>query len=168
MFVMRNGPDQCRRSYPLKKWAVFPGYVEKSNMGSGRDIAIATYDGSDDPEFESTTCTDMCWGPAETLQVGTNYRVAGYPAEHGGYLYSMDGHIAKVQDVGDGLKVVCYNDLDTTGGQSGSPFCEISKHDMKITRGVHIGTDFNTNMATLITPTVEGWMRQMGAHLTTL
>jgi len=137
----------------------------------GFDNRGATFPATAEEEFYGTV-TDF--KPPE----GGQLSVIGYPGDYagengGGRQAGMDGTVDKVYPAPLGF-LITYKDLDTTGGQSGSPVFYKVQHDKEWGRshnsdtpyqwflvGVHVGTDGHVNVATAITPEVLSWTEEV-------
>ena len=69
--------------------------------------------------------------------------IAGYPAEKRGGLYGMNGTYRYIKNNIYNNDTICYDDIDTTGGQSGSPIFVNNNNIV----GVHIRAGENGNKA---------------------
>jgi len=162
--ALRNG-DSYRWAIPLEGWAVCPGYEDSPTIGSGRDIAVGY--------FDRCKWVDVCEPPGDrcgqlpitmplTGEAPPNpdsiVNVTGYPAQYPGQMYTMKGNIRDCCRTRDGMAVLLYRNIDTSGGQSGSPLMEETRAGY-IIRGVHVGTDGINNIATLVSAPIGSWLR---------
>jgi len=144
---------------PVSKMTVHPQYSAKATIFSGCDIAIGrlTMDFSKAP-----ISTNSYWGCFDDLSVkiGSPILVTGYPVDKGGDLYYMKGTVSKITEIEKGKKLIHYSDLDTTGGQSGSPCYLIGSDGCLTIIGVHVGYDSSSksNIATALTKEIQEWI----------
>ena len=86
-------------------------------------------------------------------KVGSIIKVIGYPAEYDGILYEMEGTIKEIRKFDDGHAIIVYNNINASGGYSGSPLYLKTANNIWMIIGVHVGYDprINCNLATAIT-----------------
>jgi len=155
----KDGSDYFNSSY-IKTYTIYPGYFTNSTIYSGFDLAVGFLEGNFDDAPMSLNSSMLSIESAKAKK-GDVICIIGYPAEYGGDLYKMEGTIKQILDVGTGRKLILYDDIDTSGGQSGSPIYLKRKNNWyKI--GVHIGYDASAkvNVGTAITTTVFKWIEQ--------
>ncbi len=83
--------------------------------------------------------------------VGDKIKIIGFPGEYDRELYEMCGTIKEIRERKDG-KLILYDDLDTSEGQSGSPIYLERDGKWRII-GVHVGYDkrLKCNIGTALT-----------------
>jgi len=117
---------------------------------------------------------DVAWGAVqpESIEVGLEIEVAGFPGEKKGYPYFHHGKIRAIKPTKQGGWLIFY-DVDTTPGNSGSDINVIDKiwvqnwhrkrrrkcNKSKMCIGVHTGhcDGSRLNYGTLITPAIAKW-----------
>jgi len=138
--------------------SIFPGYLENPDIIQGFDIAIGLLDG----EFNNAPFSkNSQWSTIddEECKNGDVICVIGYPGEYNEKLYKMEGTIFEIRKLENGRKLILYNDIDTSPGQSGSPVL-LKKNNKWFIIGIHVGYDrsLNVNIATAITNDVYDWV----------
>jgi len=138
----------------------------KETLWQGVDIAICILkDGSELKKLtEDIDLHDFLnlQEPAKTPSVDDDISVTGYPGEKKGVQYTMSGsikHIKQAEYTQNGL-VFTYENIDTTGGQSGSPVTTRGK-----LVGVHVGwgvlEETYCNLATSLTTSIRDWIKRI-------
>lgn len=91
---------------------------------------------------------------------GSTIEVIGYPGEKESRLYRMQGTIHDTTKYSGGKDIMLYNDLDTTGGQSGSPVFKITSYGTYELVGIHVAyiSAQGVNFATSITKELKDWL----------
>lgn len=92
---------------------------------------------------EKTGCFGFGWTPYSLTDEAVT--ISGYPGEHRYYQYKMSGSITD-----SSTYKLCYNAIDTSGGQSGSPIY----NSVHIVYGIHCYGGTSTNSGTRITKRV--------------
>ena len=71
----------------------------------------------------------------------------------------MKGTIKEIRELQNGKKLILYDDINTSGGQSGSPV-DLVKNGRYYTIGIHVGyaASINCNVATAITKDMHEWI----------
>jgi len=126
-----------------------------------------------------TRTNDVAWGAVhpESIEVGLDIEVAGFPGEKKGYAYVHHGKIIDKKQTKQGGWLIFYN-VDTTPGNSGSDInvidkewvqnwhrkrnCPCDKNIKKMCIGVHTGHDdvSELNYGTLTTPAIVDWFNR--------
>ena len=156
---------KCFNKSWVTKYSIYPGYQENPSILCGYDLAIGVLNG----DFKNAPVSrNSFWSDIEEsdAQIGDTICIIGYPGEYDGVLYKMEGKIKKLEDVKGGNKLILYDSIDTSGGQSGSPV--YLKRDSKwYIIGLHVGFDksSNVNVATAITKKAYKWMQQESLNL---
>merc|ERR1712048_580112 len=130
--MCRDGLHKYFSKHRIKKFVIHPDYLKKPDIYSGNDIAIASLESDDFVEFDVPDESRASWAgkPRELKFIqwepGSSLTVVGYPGTfHGktadGRQYGMEGTLASKRHVSEGCELLLYRDVDTTGGQSGSP-----------------------------------------------
>lgn len=143
-------------------------YFNTLDSGHGYDIAVSSFHLED-----ATPPISDIEGMKESLlkivpsfpepkqhQKGNSIEVIGYPGEKDGRLYKMRGSINKITSINGGNQIVMYTDIDTTGGQSGSPVYKITSAGDYELVGIHVAyiNKHDGNFATLITKELKDWL----------
>lgn len=175
----RNGISSFAGKYLVTKSIVHPKYItEKFDSTSGYDIAVASFKKTG-YEKNKTISKNTLWGCIDNysnigshskVKIGTKICVQGYPAQfqgqiNPGFQYKMDGTIAVLAKQDTGGMIVSYKDLDTSGGQSGSPLT-FYRDGQEIIIGVHVaGVAGKENWATAITDEIFAWVEESEREL---
>jgi len=172
VYTMRQGEDCWTKLHEIQvnRILVHPNY--EGEPYSGFDFAVAPivlkeHENSKYKGFISKN--DINWGGVkpESIEVGLNIEVAGFPGDKKGYSYVHSGKIVAKKKTKAGGWVIYY-DVDTTPGNSGSDVNVIDKAWVqkygrpgftKWTIGVHTGHCHaaGLNYGTLITPAIYKW-----------
>jgi len=147
--------DSCSKIYNAKN---FPEYLEHPFINYGFDIALALLQ-SDFPNIQNTNnCFLSNVVTTETVQ-GDRILVIGYPADKNGKLFMMEGNIKEIRDLGNDRKIILYDNINTSGGQSGSPVF-LKREEKLYLIGIHVGYDSSegVNIATAITKSIQAWI----------
>ena len=112
----------------------------------------------------------------EDVLPGDKIVISGYPAipeSFTGHLYTMRGTIFDVIKTDQGGRLILYKDVDTTGGQSGSPVYLIRWNPRTGERvlyliGIHVGWNptYQANAATCIDNRMLDWINFAAITLT--
>ena len=70
----------------------------------------------------------------------------------------MTGTIKEIRLLPNGKTILLYNDINTSGGQSGSPVFLIREEKYYLI-GIHVGTANGMNVATGITKELRKWIK---------
>jgi len=177
VYTMREGVNK----WALLKKILVKGIIVHPNYNgepySGFDIGVAPVVSEDHKYSKGCNFTrenDVAWGPVqpESIEVGLQIEVAGFPGEKNGYSYVHSGKIVAKKYTKQGGWLIFY-DVDTTPGNSGSDINVIDKiwvqnwhrkrgrscNKSKMCIGVHTGhcDASRLNYGTLITPAIERW-----------
>jgi len=171
----RDGVSDYFKKYDVKDFVIHPKYFDNPSPASGFDIAIARLDLEPHilPQDSNRTIK-------KKLGIGSPYyvnllvnsaedkwyewiTVAGYPAEDEkrSHQYTMTGCLSESYRNTAGGHVLLYKDIDTTGGQSGSPVFSASREERRTDLvGVHTGYAGagQGNVATAWSPLLEEWL----------
>jgi hypothetical protein len=125
----------------------------------GRDLAIGLLDGDYRNCKAATGCFLHC---VDYAKVGDTITVVGYPEEYSGDVYKMQGTITMIESPNPEsphLKLIYYDNINTTPGQSGSPVF-LHKDNKYYIIGIHVGYDnyHKMNVATGITKEIFTWI----------
>jgi len=130
-----------------------------NNFYSGYDLAVMEF--TTDQVLPLTPLQNVFWGRYDDKMKSYRARVYGYPGENNlsGDPYEMYGTIDKVAMDN---RVITYKDIDTTGGQSGSPvFVQDPVNNNWILIGIHTGINISCNVATLLSHENFRWVESM-------
>ena len=133
--------------------------------GSGFDISVGTLSGS----FDLISMGKNCFLSSiekEEVSAGDKIIVSGYPFNANGKLYTSKGTILDIINTNQGGKLILYNNIQTTGGLSGSPVYaqtfnrKTGEREYRII-GIHVGFDPNVNarIATCIDEKMLKWIK---------
>jgi len=141
--------NESPKRYAFTSFVAHKDYKKKGSIYSGNDIAIIFIERMDETNHP---VKDALWGPYAPIHANFKAKIYGYPGERdkSGDPYEMEGVNWRVHRDG---KLIQVYDIDTTGGQSGSPFLVYDPNLEKwIVIGIHVGTNpaSNENVATLI------------------
>jgi len=155
---MQDGRKNCLIQAKVTSFHIHPMYHDHWELHEGYDIAIAKLDGDFNraPPSQNSYWSDI---ESEGAKEGEEICVIGYPGEKDGFLYMMKGTIYEIRSLDSNRKIILYNDINTTPGQSGSPV--YLKRGAKWARiGVHVGYDpsVKCNVATGITKEMKSWI----------
>jgi len=159
----RNGNNKNEQPYTimnLENVFVYPGYTTTPDLDKGFDFAIGQLEEEVENKNEKW---NLIWDTVDNLDVkpGETLYVVGYPGEYNPLVYSMKGTVKEIKSVGKEKKnkVIIYENIDTSCGQSGSPVV-LERNGIYYGIGVHVGrpTGVNFNVGTAITTEVAKWM----------
>ena len=167
-FEFRNNQGEAtKRRYNVTHYAVYPKYWTNPTTHSGFDLALCWIQVPRDDYFVKQLCSkpnsDYMPRPIAGEYSTTRVAVVGYPGVHEGEKWGMVEHvpIEKRQDwmfkKDVQKKLLVYNFIDTSEGQSGSPVMGMSPRDVI---GVHTGGDpiLKNNWATYLNRTKLQWI----------
>jgi len=164
-FFFKGREFECK----VSEWIIHPDYLKEMKTYSGADIALAVIT---PPPFKSHPgiINSERWSRIQENNVPIC--IYGYPAEKNkdknGVLFGMKGCSNSLRLVKSTNKkdLMEYSDIDTSGGQSGSPILlrlETDDGNVHTCIGaVHVAWDVadNVNYATLITKEKFTWVKQ--------
>jgi len=177
-FYRGRSGSECISKHKVTVGFIHPRYKDlhkdlgEDTIYEGVDIAICFFKESSDKDFgklknnmeiDDLLQLEKRW---HSSSKGDEITVTGYPGKSGHFQYSMDGNIDEIQNskhesknstsptkVG---KILTYNNLNTTCGQSGSPVIYKSK-----IVGIHVG--YNelecVNVSTFVTLDIQEWIQ---------
>ncbi|CDW87371.1 UNKNOWN [Stylonychia lemnae] len=150
------------KRFRVMTYIVHPLYINNHHFSQGYDIAVARLCMTDQEQAEIPVSEDSFWTNIEEIELKINddLCVIGYPGEYNGLIYQMKGTVANIIEKEGLNKVLIYEDIDTTKGQSGGSVYTI-KDGFYFRVGVHAGCDktLNANVATAITPEIHKWIQ---------
>ena len=166
-FYSQDGYKKYDIKLKITSFRIFPGYFENHNIHHGFDLAIGFLE-PNNRIFPSAV--NGFYTEKETFTIGTQIMVMGYPGEKDGYLYSMNGSINSMVKKDGYETVITYSDLNTSGGQSGSPVYKIRNNNYFLI-GIHVGYDrsANANVGTALTQSKWNWINstvESGSRIT--
>jgi len=162
-FFLACTKDNQPHRFSITKVHVYPKYLEKKNANiySGNDLAVLEFEVIES-KIPYSPSTDSFWSYFEQDDLKLKAKLYGYPGEEdkSGDPYEMEGNVEGVVNKPNG-KLLAYADIDTTGGQSGSPVF-IFRNGAWTQIGVHVGNGQvnrkDAGVATLLTPQVHKWI----------
>eukprot|EP00027_Filamoeba_sp_ATCC50430_P002580 CAMPEP_0168562158 /NCGR_PEP_ID=MMETSP0413-20121227/11974_1 /TAXON_ID=136452 /ORGANISM="Filamoeba nolandi, Strain NC-AS-23-1" /LENGTH=231 /DNA_ID=CAMNT_0008593567 /DNA_START=195 /DNA_END=890 /DNA_ORIENTATION=- len=156
--------DDNPAEYRITRVHVFPAYLETGNgcIFNGADLAVLEFEVVNQRQ-PYQKAEDAWWGVYRGSDKRLQTKVYGYPGEQErcGDPYQMIGTISEVLTKPKG-KILMYRDIDTTGGQSGSPVL-VKRGDCEWTLiAVHVGfgeyEGVKYNIATLLSDETYKWV----------
>jgi V8-like Glu-specific endopeptidase len=146
-FHYRIMGSQDTHAYQIYKVVTRKEFVE--SRGETWDISLAFIQGENIPTKHYTRSYDE-----QYQQLKDPVTVRGYPGEKQSFPYYGEGNIKAVK------KDKLFYDVDTTGGNSGSPFIAIVNQQLGPIIGVHIAyiEADNLNLCTRYTKEVHDWV----------
>jgi len=175
VYSARQGEDCWEELLKIqaKRILVHPKYDGEPYSGFDFAIAPILLKKHENSKYKGFTGEkDIDWGEVkpESIEVGLEIEVAGYPGDKEGYSYVHSGKIVTKKKTKGGGWLIFY-DVDTTPGNSGSDINVIDKawvhkygkpSKTKKTIGVHTGqcNAAGLNYGTLITPAIYEWFKQ--------
>jgi len=161
----RHDKTTYRGKFKILRWVVHPKYPHKevNAWRSGYDIAIAEFDKRSYKDDE-VIAQNSAWAIDADNRVhkGSSIKIWGYPGEKAGSQYGMQGNVLHLKTTSAGGKIIAYDNLDTTPGQSGSPVALYDQNsDKHIIVGVHVAGTIEANVGTLMTTEIANWIISM-------
>eukprot|EP00347_Sterkiella_histriomuscorum_P010188 403377269 len=157
----KDGVDKNIMRFMIQQIAVHPFYRKNSHFNCGYDIAIGKLDIENPDELAHLISDDSWWSNIDEVELkqGDEICVIGYPGEYDSELYEMKGTLTEIRRNRDGNRILVYNNIDTTKGQSGGAIYAL-KAGINIRIGVHVGNDkgLRANIGTAITPEIDDWI----------
>jgi len=164
-FKGRHDTTTYRGKFKILRWVVHPKYPQNEIYGwrSGYDIAIAEFDRSAYKDDKVIT-QNSSWAidADKRVKKGATIKIWGYPGEKDGSQYGMQGNVMDLKTTDKGGKIITYDNLDTTPGQSGSPVALYDPNaDLHIIVGVHVAGTVEANVGTFMTTEISKWIISM-------
>jgi len=168
-FLGRQSLDDNSNVCKVTDWIVYPDYKKQMNTYGGADIALAIIDLPSHIKFPiGKFGISADWFDIQDKDVPLS--IYGYPGEKElvGGLYGMEGCSNSLRMVKSTNRtdLIQYSDIDTSGGQSGSPILlrlQLENgHEGYYIGAVHVAEDManKVNFGTLLTKDKFQWMIQ--------